>query len=185
MKFLDLVKKRYSLRNYSRKKVEKEKIEICLEAARLAPSACNSQPWFFIVIDNEKNKKLITDKTHLGFLKMNKFISKAPVIIAVITEKPNLTSQIGGFLKRKEFNLIDIGIAVEHFCLQATEFGLGTCIVGWFNEKFIKKVLNIPHQKRIGLLITLGYPKNNDIHDKKRKPLNSIFKYNNYDNKEK
>ena len=178
MKFLDLVKKRYSLRNYYNRKVEREKIELCLEAARLAPSACNSQPWFFVVIDDKVSKDTITEKAHLGFLKMNKFISKAAVIIAVITEKPNLTSQIGGFLKKKEFNLIDLGIAVEHFCLQATELGLGTCIVGWFNEKFIKKILNIQHNKRIGLLITLGYPKAETIPEKERNPLNKIFKYN-------
>ena len=98
MKFLDLVKKRYSLRNYYNRKVEREKIELCLEAARLAPSACNSQPWFFIVIDDKVSKDTITEKTHLGFLKMNKFISKAAVIIAVIHRK------LEDFLKKK--NLI-------------------------------------------------------------------------------
>lgn len=178
MKFIDLAKKRYSLRNYSNKKVERKKIELCLDAARLAPSACNSQPWTFIVIDDNQTKKLITEKTNLLFSKMNKFLNEAPVIIAVITEKPNIKSQIGGFLKNKDFNLIDIGAAVENLCLQAAELGLGTCIIGWFNEKFTKQILKISKNKRIGLLISLGYPKTNTMPEKKRKPLNKIFKYN-------
>ncbi|MBN1469612.1 MAG: nitroreductase family protein [Fusobacteriaceae bacterium] len=178
MKFIDLVKKRYSLRSYSNKKVDRKKIELCLESARLSPSACNSQPWSFIVIDDEKTKAKIADKTNLLFSKINKFLFDAPVIIAVITEKPNIKSQIGGFLKKKDFNLIDVGIAIEHLCLQATELGLGTCIIGWFNEKFTKQILNIPKNKRIGLLISLGYSKTDAIPEKKRKSLNKIFKYN-------
>ncbi len=177
MRFLDLIKKRYSVRNYSEKKVERKKIELCLESARLAPSACNSQPWFFIVIDDKKTIKLIAEKSYLLFSQMNKFLLNAPVLILVITERPNLKSQIGGFLKNKEFNLLDVGIAVEHFCLQAAELGLGTCIIGWFNEKYIKKLLKIQKQKRIGLLISLGYSITGDIPDKKRNPLNKIFRY--------
>ena len=91
----------------------------------------------------------------------NKFVPQAPVIVVIVLEKPKLVTQIGGVIKNKEYPLIDIGIAAEHFCLQAAEEGLGTCMLGWFNEKSIKKLLHIPAKKSIGLLITLGYPADN------------------------
>jgi nitroreductase len=72
-------------------------------------------------------------------------------------EKPKVMTQIAGWLKRREFSLIDVGIAAEHLCLQAADVGIGTCMLGWFDERAIKRLLNIPRSTRVGLLITLGY----------------------------
>ena len=180
MKFLDLVKKRQSVRKYLDTPVEREKIERCLEAARLAPSASNSQPWTFIVVDNPELKDKVAEETFSKFVSFNKFTKQAPVLIIIITEKSNLKAKIGGIIKNKQFNHIDIGITTEHFCLQAAEEGLGTCIMGWFDEKKIKKILNIPRSKRIDLIISLGYPASDKIRKKHRTEIDGIRSYNEY-----
>lgn len=180
MDFLDLVRTRQSVREYLNKSVEREKIERCLEAARLAPSANNSQPWRFIVIDDPKLREAAARETFSQFLSFNNFSLQAPVLILLISERPSFFSRIGGAIKDKQFNLIDIGIAAEHFCLQATEEELGTCILGWFNENEVKKLLNIPQSKRVELIITMGYPSSNEICPKEREEMNQIRSYNSY-----
>lgn len=178
MKFLDLVQKRQSVRKYLDKPVEREKIERCLEAARLAPSANNSQPWIFMVIDDPKLKDAVARKTFDRVVSFNRFSLQAPVLILVLSERPSFFSRIGGAIKDKQFSLIDIGITAEHLCLQAAEEGLGTCILGWFDEKGVKKLFNIPRSKRVELIITMGYLESNQIRPKKRKPINQIRSYN-------
>lgn len=180
MNFLDLVRTRQSVREYLNKPVEREKIERCLEAARLAPSASNSQPWRFIVIDDPKLKETVARKTFDRLISFNRFSLQAPVLIILISERPSFFVSIGEAIKDKQFSLIDIGITAEHFCLQAIEEGLGTCILGWFNENEVKKLLNIPQSKRVELIITLGYPASNEIQPKKRKEINQIRSYNSY-----
>lgn len=180
MDFIELVKKRFSVRKYKQQAVEKEKLEKCLEAARLAPSASNSQPWKFIVVNDAGLVGKVANETFGPLASFNKFVSQAPVILVIVLEKPKLITQIGGRLKNKEWSLIDIGIAAEHFCLQAAEEGLGTCMLGWYNEKPIKKLLNIPEAKSIGLLITLGYPDYENIPDKKRKSLDEMLSFNTF-----
>ncbi len=181
MDFSELIKVRQSVRNYSDKAVEKEKIEKCLEAARLAPSASNSQPWKYIVVDEEELKNKVAKATFDKIIRFNKFTVQAPVIIVIVIEKPKLITQIGGKIKHREFPLIDLGISAEHFCLQAAEEGLGTCMIGWFNQKMIKDLLNIPEKKTLGLLITLGYPPDDYVLRKKiRKENSEIIGHNNY-----
>jgi len=180
VKFLDLVKKRQSVRKYLDKPVEREKIERCLEAARLAPSASNSQPWSFIVIDDPKLKEAVARKTFDRVISFNRFSLQAPVLIILISERSGFLNKVAEAIKDKQFSLIDIGIAAEHFCLQAIEEGLGTCMLGWFNEKGVKKLLNIPPSKIVELIITMGYPESNQIRPKKRKPINQIRSYNSY-----
>jgi nitroreductase len=174
MKFLDLVKTRQSVRGYLSKEVRREKIERCLEAARLAPSANNSQPWSFIVINDPKLKEAVARKTFDSVISFNRFSLQAPVLILIISERPSFFSRIGSAIKDKQFSLIDIGITAEHLCLQAAEEGLGTCILGWFNEKGVKKLLNISPSKRVELIITVGYPESTEIRPKKRKPIDQI-----------
>ena len=178
--FLELVKKRQSVRSYKNIPVEAGKLERCLEAARLSPSACNSQPWTFIVIDEPVLKEKVTRATFSSAVKFNKFAVEAPVIIAVVTEKSNLIPQMGNFLKNQQYNLIDIGIAIENFVLQAAYEDLGTCILGWFDEKKIKELLNVPVKKRVNIVISLGYPSNKTIRKKTRKSLSEIVRYNSY-----
>jgi len=178
--FIEMVKRRQSVRAYKTNPVNRVSIERCLEAARLAPSACNAQPWKFIVVDDPDLKNVLADATQDRLIPMNHFTKQAPVHIVVVREKANLTSNIGQVIKNKEYPLIDIGIAVGHFCLQAVEEGLGTCIIGWFNEKKVKKLLNIPAHKRAELMITVGYPMTDQIREKKRKKLEEITAYNKY-----
>jgi len=180
MKFLDLVKKRQSVRKYLDKPVEREKIERCLEVARLAPSASNSQPWSFIVIDDPKLKEAVARKTFDRVISFNRFSLQAPVLIILISERSGFLSKVAEAIKDKQFSLIDIGITAEHLCLQAAEEGLGTCMLGWFNEKGVKNLLNIPPSKRVELIITMGYPESDQIRPKKRKSIDQIKSYNTY-----
>ena len=182
MKFLDLVKTRQSVRKYLDKPVERKKIERCLEAARLAPSANNSQSWSFIVIDDLKLKEAVARNTFDRVISFNRFSLQAPVLILLISQREKIAAKIGGIIKDKQFKLIDIGITAEHLCLQAAEEGLGTCMLGWFDEKGVKNLLNIPSSKRVELIITLGYPESGKIRPKKRKILNWIMSYNQYKN---
>ena len=177
MNFSELITKRQSERQYDSRLVEPEKIVQCIEAARLAPSACNAQPWKFIVVNDPDLKKQVA--TAVAGMGMNHFAFEAHAIVAIVLEKPNAMSKIGSVLKGKEYTLMDIGIAADHFCLQATDLGLGTCIVGWFDEKKVRKFLNIPKNKRIPLLITVGYT-TGELRSKKRKKLEMVYSVNRY-----
>ncbi len=178
MNFLELVKKRQSDRGYSDNPVSRELIERCLQAARLAPSACNSQPWSFVVVDEPALCRSVSEKLH--DMVMNKFVLSAPVLIAVVAELPGLIPRLAGQLKDKPYYLMDIGMAVENFCLQAADEGLGSCILGWFDEKGVKQLLGIPKDKRVPLVITLGYAADQTIRPKVRKPVEQVWSYNRY-----
>ena len=179
--FLDLVRTRQSVRKYLPQAIEKEKLEQCLEAARLAPSASNGQPWRFIVINEPGLLKELAELTYGPLKSFNTFVNEDPVVIAIVLEKMKVVTRIGANLKDREFALIDIGITAEHLCLQAAEEGLGTCMLGWFDEDSIKQLLHIPAEKRIALLITVGYcPKDYPIRQKQRKRIDQIVSYNNY-----
>ena len=108
---------------------------------------------------------------------MNKFAKKAPVVIAVLSDKGKISSRFGGYIRGTKFDHIDIGISVEHFVLQAAEFGLGTCIIGWFDEKRAKKFLSVPYGNKILLLITLGWPSDDNNVTRVRKPLEEVFSF--------
>ncbi len=177
MKFLELVKKRQSIRKYSSQPVPRELIDKCLEAAQFAPSACNAQPWSFIIVDDEKGKNALTDKAFSGIYSINSFAKNASVIIVVIAEQSTYAAKLGGYFRGTQFNLIDIGIACEHLILQAAEQEIGTCWLGWFNEKEVKKVLGLSNKKKVYLLISMGYPEAEFVREKKRKSLNEIRKY--------
>lgn len=105
---------------------------------------------------------------------MNKITSECPAFIIVIEESGNLTSRAGALIKQQDYRSIDLGIATEHICLAATEQNLGTCILGWFNEKELKKLLNINKLKRIRLVVAIGYPQTDNIRNKVRKTINEI-----------
>jgi len=177
MEFEKLIKIRQSVRKYLDKPVEREKVEQCIEAARLSPSANNSQPWKFIVVDDiELCKQIALASSTMG---LNKFVGQAPVIIAVVLENMNVLSAVASQVQDKKYSLIDIGIAVNQLCLQATELGLATCIVGWFNEDKVKQLLYVPKSKRVPLLITLGYT-DLPIRNKTRKSFDDICSWNRY-----
>jgi len=181
MDFSSLVTTRQSVRRYSAKPVEPEKIEQLIEAVRLAPSASNSQPWHLIMVTDPELKNQVAHATYSSLVSFNKFVPQAPVLAVLVLEKPKLITQIGGRLKARDFPLIDIGIAAEHFCLQAAELGLGTCMLGWFDEPKVQHLLNIPQNRRIGLLITLGYAQETaPPRPKKRKSQEEMSSFNKY-----
>ena len=157
MALSDLIKHRKSVRNFLDKPVERAKIMTCLEAARLAPSACNSQPWKFIVVDDKQLKDKLCRAAFSGIYALNSFCKVAPVIVVVISEKSKFIARIGELFRGTKYYLIDIGIACEHFVLQAEDLGLGTCWIGWFDEEAVKSTLGIPRRKKIDTLIALGY----------------------------
>ncbi len=177
MEFLNLVSKRQSVRSYKPESVPREVIDRCIEAARLAPSACNSQPWSFVVIDDKEIKRKVADAAFGGIYSMCSFAKSAPVLIAVITERSLFAAALGSYFRGSQFSLIDVGIACEHLVLQAAEEGLGTCWLGWFNEKKVKKELNLPKSAKIDVLISLGYPLDETIREKRRKSLGEIRRY--------
>lgn len=209
MDFLELASRRQSTRKYDTTRlVETEKIERIIESARLAPSACNAQPWHFVVVndaelmdealdaiehptedetqpvhlvivDELELKNKVADAASARLLGMNHFTKQAPIHILLVEEKVNLSSGIGGVIKDKHFAYVDIGITASHICLAAEAEGLGSCILGWFNESKIKKLLNIPDSKRVILDILIGYPAQ-ELRSKKRKSTNEIVSYNTY-----
>ncbi len=181
MDFLELAKKRQSCRAYDQTPVEPEKIARCLTAARLAPSACNSQPWKFVVVNDPALRKTVAQATFGPVISLNRFTMQAPILIAIVSERQKLTAKIGNIVRKKSFNQMDVAIAAEHFCLAATELGLGTCIIGWLDEQALKKTLAIPDRKRVELILTLGYPASDQTHPKKRKPLEDIIAWNRYE----
>lgn len=177
--FLELVKNRQSDRAYETKPIEKEKIEYILEAGRLAPSACNAQPWRIIVVDNPALKNIVADATASKTLGMNHFTKQAPIHLVIVEEKANFTSNFGSWAKKKHFPHIDLGIMAEHICLAAAEQGVGTCMIGWFDEEKVRKTLGIPKSKRPVLVIIMGYS-SQTLREKKRKPLRDIVSWNKY-----
>ncbi len=178
--FQSLVKNRQSDRGYTSKPIENDKLERILQAAHVAPSACNAQPWKFVVVNDQELKNKLADTTSSKILGMNHFTKQAPIHIVIVMEGANFTSNFGSMVKRKHFPLIDIGIAAEHICLAATAEGLGSCMIGWFDEPKVKKLLSIPKNKRPILIITLGYPEKPEVREKRRKVLDEVVSYNKY-----
>ena len=176
--FYQIIRKRQSDRSFDPdKEVESEKIQRIIEAAHIAPSACNSQPWHFIVVDEAEKCRMVSEA--LASMGMNKFAAEAPVHIIIVEETPNFSARLGGWIKNKHFPHIDCGIAAAHITLAATAEGLGSCILGWFDEKKIKKILNIPSGKRVLMDIIIGYS-TQPYMDKTRKPVNEIMSKNKY-----
>ncbi len=181
MKFPELILTRQSVRKYSDKPVETAKLEHCLDAARLAPSASNTQPWHYIVVNKEPLRTEVAKATFSDLVKFNRFALTVPVLVVILMEKPRLLNRFAMLLKNKEWRLIDIGITAEHFCLQAAEEGLATCMMGWFDEKKLKNLLAIPSGKTVGLVISLGYAEEGyTLRKKIRKPLEEMVSYNGF-----
>lgn len=179
MKIMGIIKTRRSVRSYSSDPIPREKIERCLEAARLAPSACNSQPWTFIVVDDPTLKNELAEAAFSGIYQMNAFAKKAPVIVVALVEKSKYAAKLGGLIMNIHYSLIDVGIACEHFVLQAEEEGLGTCWLGWFHAKKVKKILGLSKRTHIATLISLGFPTDaNPEKEKQRKSMDEIRHYN-------
>lgn len=168
MNFLEIAQNRQSCRSYDEnREVEQEKLDAVLEAVRLAPSACNGQPYRLTVCRGEKAKEAAKATMGMG---MNKFADKAPVLI-VISEEPYVKSAaLGAKLKKNDYRSIDIGIAAAYLTAEATAQGLSTCILGWLDNERLRDICGLEHPAR--LVITLGYAGENDkLRPKKRKTV--------------
>ena len=173
MNFLEIARARQSCRAYDESRdVEPEKLEAILESARLAPSACNGQPYHFTVCRGHAAKEVAAATTGLG---MNKFASQAPVLIVVSEESYCKSAAMGAKLKGNDYRSIDIGIATAYLTAEATAQGLSTCILGWFDDAKIRSICNLTHPVR--LVITLGYAKDDIVRTKKRKETTELVSY--------
>ena len=169
MNFNEIALARYSCRSYdSARPIEEEKIQAILEAGRLAPSACNGQPYHFTLCRGETAKAVAAATQGMG---MNKFASQAPVCI-VISEMPYVKSAaLGAKVKGNDYRSIDIGIATAYLTAEATAQGLATCILGWLDDKKIREICNLEYPVR--LVLTVGYPTDSN-RPKKRKDLSEL-----------
>lgn len=172
MNFTEIAQARQSCRTYDEARfVESDKLNAILEAARLSPSACNGQPYHFTVCKGETALQVAKATQGLG---MNKFASQAPVLI-VISEEPYIKSAaMGARVKGNDYRSIDIGIAAAYITAEAAAQGLGTCILGWFDDEKIRAICDLKYPVR--LVITVGYPKDAQ-RSKKRKPLTELVNY--------
>lgn len=171
MNFTEIAQNRQSCRSYDENRpVEEEKLQAILEAARLAPSACNAQPYHLTVCRGENARQVALATTSMG---MNKFAPKAPVMI-VISEKPRAKLvALAAKVKDNDCRPIDIGIVTAYITAEATAQGLGSCILGWLDDARIRKICNLNEPVR--LVITLGYPSEGDpLRQKKRKTMEEL-----------
>ncbi len=157
MTFLELTKKRLSCRSYLDKPVPSEVLAYCLEAAQLAPSACNQQPWRFIVVETPELRAELSRHALLPGISMP-WVATAPVIVVLCAKKSLAVHGIAAMVSGVHYHLIDLGITGEHLVLAAEEQGLGSCWIGWFRAKAVRKILNLPRGLEPVSLITLGYP---------------------------
>jgi nitroreductase len=152
---IEAIRQRRSVRKYRQIPVEDEKIIDIIEAARLAPSASNRQPWRFVTVSDKKLKDEVV-KESLGVI--NQWALSAPLLIVGCSIKRNLiTHYIGESITKVRYHIIDVVIAMEHIVLAAEELGLSTCWIGWFNENKIKKKLDIPSNWGIAGVLSVGY----------------------------
>lgn len=166
MNFMEIAQLRQSCRSYDEGRiVEREKLNAVLEAARLAPSACNGQPYHLTVCHGELAKKVAEGTMGMG---MNRFASQAPVLI-VVSEAPYVkTAAFGSKMKGLDYRSMDIGLMAAYLTAEATVQGLGTCILGWIDDGKIRKLCGLDSQ--VHMVITLGYAKAEDkLRVKKRK----------------
>ena len=171
MNFTEIAETRQSCRKYdSQKQVEQEKIDRILASARLAPSACNGQPYRLTVCYGEKAKKVASAVMGMG---MNKFAPDAPVMIVISEDAYVATAALGARVKKNDYRSIDIGIVAAYLTAEATAQGLGTCILGWLDDEKIREICGV--DGKIRLVITLGYAKEDDLlRPKKRKELSDF-----------
>jgi len=165
MTVLETIRRRYSCRAYQDRPIEQEKLDQVFEAARLAPSAKNLQDWRFVVVRDKEKKRQVAESTN-----QPEVFGKAGVMIAACSNSDYVMKcgQAAG--------PIDVTIALEHICLQATELGLATCWIGSFEAENVRKVLEIPQGVAIIELMTLGYPAD-EAKEPQREPIEKIVCY--------
>ncbi|HUT07277.1 MAG TPA: nitroreductase family protein [Candidatus Latescibacteria bacterium] len=176
--FQKILRHRRSIRRFLPTPVEPEKLQACLEAARLAPSAHNVQPWRFVVVDDPGLKERLTSAAFSGIYSGSKFAEQAPLIIVLLVKRGLVAHHLGGRFQNVHYHLVDMGIAGEHIVLQAEELGLATCWMGWFNYRRVRKVLKVPKQLKVVAMMPVGYAEKRPRREPPRKALDEIVTFN-------
>ena len=174
MNFTDIALNRQSCRSYdASRNVEQQKLTAILEAARLAPSACNGQPYHITLCRGEIARQVAKATMGMG---MNKFAADAPVLL-VLSEKPYVkTAALGAKVKGNDYRSMDIGIAAAYITAEAAAQGLGSCMLGWLDDEKIRQICGL--DGAIRLVITIGYAKAEDqLRQKKRKDLKELVTF--------
>ena len=169
-----IIEKRISVRAYDTKPVPGRHIVAMCEAARAAPSACNSQTWRFIAVTDRRLIERICREAMRPVIP-NKWLARAPLVMVGCSQLDIVANRLGAKVTGVEYYQIDLGIAMEHMVLKATELGLGTCWIGWFKEKRIKELLGIPGRVKVSALLAVGYPAGDPPAQRGRKPLEHIL----------
>lgn len=174
MNFTEISEKRQSCRSYDGSRpVEREKLDRILESARLAPSACNGQPYHVTVCQGEAALRVARATQGMG---MNKFASDAPVLLVISEEDYVKSAALGAKLKKNDYRSIDIGILSAYITAEAEAQGLGSCILGWLDDGKIREICNLT--KPVRLVITIGYAKEGDtLRPKKRKDISDLVSF--------
>jgi len=172
--FHELAKTRQSCRAYLTKPVPEEALHRMIDTVRLAPSACNSQPWHFTVVTNGPAEAVGRAVRKDG---ANGFTENTPAFIVISEGKATLSARVAGILSSQHFAQMDIGIATAHLCFAAQAEGLSTCILGWFDEKKLMEAAEIPKGLTPRLVLAVGYAENGEIREKKRKNVEEIASF--------
>ena len=175
MRFIDLVRARVSCRDYSNRSVSRDDLCVILEAARLAPSACNIQPWRFVVAD--RGPVVAQVAKCLQGMGMNRFTDGVPAFIIICEQTANLRETIASGIGGHHYAQMDIGIAAAHMVLCARTLGIDSCIIGWFSEKKLRETLNLPVGQKARLVIALGYGNNTPQRPKKRLAFDDVVRF--------
>ena len=183
MDIFEVFDKRYSCRAYNGQKVGREKLVKIVECARNAPSACNSQPWHFVIVDEEEKVKKIADATRKGGIGINKFTENVSAFIVLVKEKPTLIGRVAKAISR-DYSPNDIGIAMATMSYTATALGLGNCIIGWFDEKKVRDILSIPKASIPDLILAVG-EQSGEKKNPPKKDLDKVCSMNEYGKFEK
>lgn len=182
------MKWRRSVRKFAPRQIEHDKLLQIMEMARIAPSSSNRQAWHFVVIDDPALIEQVPRQVALGEKMIISWLKGAPCIIVACYVKA-WTHRIAQVFDH-ENHLIDVSIALTHICLAATALGIGSCFVGWFNTKKLKKLIALPGKYHIAALLALGYPADastdkgiGDIAPRERKAFDEIVSLNRYGKK--
>ena len=180
MDFLDCVKNRRSIRKFTDEKISHDLISEIVEIASYSPSWKNTQVVRYTFIDNKETLDKIADDCVLGFEFNSKIIKNAPALVIVsMIEKRSGYERDGSFSTPKGdgFEMFDAGISTQTFCLASHEKGLGTVIMGYFDEEKIKPLISLPDNQKIGAVLAIGYPQNNENIMPKRKPVSDLVTF--------
>lgn len=173
--FMDLCLRRQTCREFSDRPVEHGKLVQCVEAARLAPSGCNAQPWSFVVAETPEVVRQVGECVQQ--MGMNPYAMQAKAFVAIVEEHATLMPVIACLLDSQYFAQGDLGRAAAYFCLEAEAQGLGTCQFGIYDRAKLAKALGIPEEKQFGALIGIGYQANPEVRKKQRKAFDAVARF--------